>query len=197
MGQTSLSTMHKQTALLLACMAVLSTGQESMMTCEECTNLNNAMAAFSTDENSIKGQLDIITGPVCENSPPEDMCEDLLPEFWERIASGLFSTEGWWNAERNCVDVCSEAKTPAVKEIYCEECSFRINASIEYLGDEETILEVIAAFQDSMFCSGYYPDAVEDCMEGLEYVIPIAFQALYEVDRAWIGDFCSNTMSCM
>ena len=83
-------------------------------------------------------------------------------------------------------------KNMMVKEISCEECNARINASVDYYVDEATVAGVVADFQNSDFCG---TEDVEKCMQALEYVIPIAL-SVFESDRAWVGNFCSNTLMC-
>jgi len=189
--------MIKQLVILSTCLTGLSLSL-AHINCEDCTSMANKLGEVSTTEEAVAGALAVIMGPVCENAPADSMCEDKLPAFWKAIQTTLFTAEHWWNPEYLCADLCTpEAARSAVRDLHCDECEGRVNASMDFLGDEETTINVVAAYQDSIFCSGLFPDDVEECMTGLELVIPIAFDAIFAADRSWISDFCSNDMACM
>ena len=64
------------------------------------------------------------------------------------------------------------------------------------MADEETIAGVVNAFVTSDFCSGYYPDNVTECIDGLEIVIPTALRIFATTGDQWINDWCKD-LGCM
>ena len=88
-------------AALLVLLA-LARGQ-SQMTCEDCSNLADALAKASTSDSAIAAELAVILPVVCPGAPDPAECEDELPAFWEAIARAVFTDDyGWWAPRYFC-----------------------------------------------------------------------------------------------
>ena len=59
-------------------------------TCDDCQAVVKALAAYSTSEDSIQRQVDLLLAEVCPVASNVDECVEQLPEFWTKIANILW-----------------------------------------------------------------------------------------------------------
>merc|ERR1712021_252455 len=53
-------------------------------TCEECEEAHDALSAYTTSEEAIAGQVDVLVGVICPETEDPDFCTENLPAFWEQ-----------------------------------------------------------------------------------------------------------------
>jgi hypothetical protein len=77
-------------------------------TCEDCHSLVSAISAFSTSQEGIARQVDVLLSKVCPKSSNPEECLEGLPAFWTEIAQGLwpeyYNPEAEWMCGQK--DVC-------------------------------------------------------------------------------------------
>ena len=99
--------------LALCCLEVISLSSAqpaapAKPTCEDCQSLVSAISAFSTSQEGIARQVDVLLSKVCPKSSNPEECLEELPAFWTEIAQGLwpeyYNPEAEWMCGQK--DVC-------------------------------------------------------------------------------------------
>ena len=76
---------------------------------------------------------------------------------------------------------------------YCPECEARIAFTLDFIGNEDTIVEAVAELQNSDFCLDIYDEeGEEECKGKIAYVLPLALPALSAADRSWVPLICKD-----
>jgi len=157
--------------------------------------IGDTLNGIINTEEGIQSQLDILTGPVCENAPQELDCMNNFPRLWPYVAAALFDPGmGWFAPVNLCRDVCM--KKSFLKNPSCDDCSMRLYGSIAFMADEGIQVRIVTDLLNSGFCEQFAGDDVELCKSGVELAVPIAMTILAGTGDDWISDFCSNDVMC-
>ena len=55
-------------------------------TCSDCTEGANGLAAFTTTDSAIAGQVDLFIAELCPQFEDVELCVEKMPGFWPEVA---------------------------------------------------------------------------------------------------------------
>merc|ERR1712020_245299 len=169
------------------------------LTCEDCSMIGEKVSAAATTPEAIQGMLDmLVESGVCEKFPDNvEECMLNLPVFWNALAKAMFDAEtGWFSSQYLCHAVCVPFARSVLSAPSCVDCDKILYESLGHMGDKEKEKAVIQMFKDSNFCDQFGEENMEQCMSGLEIVIPDIMYLLSSTGDQWIKHFCAEDVGC-
>lgn len=156
-------------------------------TCDECEEGAAALGQFTTTPEATQAQTEVLLAEVCPGSDDPDACVTKLPAFWAELAVIILPQHFTYI----CDDLQCAARTAVPS---CDTCVVRINGVTDALGWEETVTGWVDALtMTGGFCDLAHPTEVEQCKEGVNWLLPLALPALVAYpDRGWVQNFCAD-----
>merc|ERR1719516_3333 len=143
----------------------------SEWTCEECTEGGAALGEYTTSDEAIAGQVEVLLGAICRT---------VFSQYWHHV----------------CDDIEECAQEPRTLVPECGECFGRIGLATEALGDPEVQDMFIQGLGAIDFCGTNYPDTFDQCREGVKAVVPQALAIFATYPQDWIQTFCTDVWGC-
>ena len=83
------------------------------------------------------------------------------------------------------------AKKSFLGDFVCRDCIVGLNDSYKAMGNRENQEQVVEAFMESDFCATFAGENhMEECVNGLEFILPEAMTLLSGQEHMFISEFC-------